>query len=60
MSRTLTFPPAMDWELVKPYIGRRGMCQPQEIAGAIAWLASDEAAFVHGAVLAMDGGVTAG
>jgi NAD(P)-dependent dehydrogenase (short-subunit alcohol dehydrogenase family) len=60
MSRTLRFPPEMDWELVKPYIGRRGLCQPQEIAGAIAWLASDEAAFVHGAVLAMDGGITAG
>jgi NAD(P)-dependent dehydrogenase (short-subunit alcohol dehydrogenase family) len=60
MNQTLRFPPAMDWELVKPYIGRRGLCQPQEIAGAIAWLASDEAAFVHGAVLAVDGGVTAG
>ena len=60
MNRALTFPPSMDWELVKPYIGRRGLCQPHEIAGAIAWLASDEASFVHGAVLAMDGGVTAG
>jgi NAD(P)-dependent dehydrogenase (short-subunit alcohol dehydrogenase family) len=32
---------------------------PAEIAAAIAYLASDEASFVHGAVLAVDGGRTA-
>jgi len=29
---------------------------PDEIAAAIAYLASDEASFVHGAILAVDGG----
>ncbi len=29
---------------------------PQEIASAIVYLASDQASFVHGAVLAVDGG----
>ena len=29
---------------------------PQEIASAIIYLASDEASFIHGAVLAVDGG----
>jgi len=60
MNRTLQFPKAMDWKLVKPYMGRRGMAQPEEIAGAIAYLASDEARFVHGAILSIDGGVAAG
>jgi NAD(P)-dependent dehydrogenase (short-subunit alcohol dehydrogenase family) len=60
MNTTMQFPEAMDWKLVKPYMGRRGMCQPEEIAGAIAYLASDEARFVHGAVLSVDGGVAAG
>ena len=50
----------MDWKLVKPYMGRRGMCKPEEVAGAIAYLSSDEARFVHGAVLSIDGGVAAG
>jgi NAD(P)-dependent dehydrogenase (short-subunit alcohol dehydrogenase family) len=60
MNRTMHFPKAMDWKLVKPYMGRRGMAQPGEIAAAIAYLASDEARFVHGAILSIDGGVAAG
>jgi NAD(P)-dependent dehydrogenase (short-subunit alcohol dehydrogenase family) len=32
---------------------------PDEIAGAITYLASDDASFVHGAILAVDGGRTA-
>lgn len=39
-------------------LGRLG--EPCEIANAYAWLASDEAAFVHGAVLSVDGGIVLG
>lgn len=39
-------------------LGRLG--QPCEIANAYAWLACDEAAFVHGAVLSVDGGIVLG
>jgi NAD(P)-dependent dehydrogenase (short-subunit alcohol dehydrogenase family) len=60
MNEKLQFPDGMDWELVKPYTGRRGMCQPEEIAGAIAYLASDEAKFAHGSIFSIDGGVAAG
>jgi 3-oxoacyl-[acyl-carrier protein] reductase len=38
-------------------LGRRG--QPEEVAAAYAFLASDEASFVHGAALVIDGGQTA-
>jgi NAD(P)-dependent dehydrogenase (short-subunit alcohol dehydrogenase family) len=48
----------MDWKLVT-YMGHRGMCEAEEVAGAIAYLASDEARFVHGTVLSIDGGVVA-
>jgi NAD(P)-dependent dehydrogenase (short-subunit alcohol dehydrogenase family) len=38
-------------------LGRAG--QPEDIASAVAFLASDEAAFITGQVLAVDGGQTA-
>ncbi len=39
-------------------IGRMG--EPDDIANAYAWLASDQASFVHGAVLSVDGGLVTG
>jgi NAD(P)-dependent dehydrogenase (short-subunit alcohol dehydrogenase family) len=37
--------------------GRPGT--PDEVAAAIAWLVSDEASYVHGALVPVDGGITA-
>jgi 3-oxoacyl-[acyl-carrier protein] reductase len=39
-------------------IGRMG--QPEDIAEAYVWLASDAASFVHGTVLSVDGGIVVG
>jgi 3-oxoacyl-[acyl-carrier protein] reductase len=39
-------------------LGRMG--SPEDIANAYVWLASDAAAFVHGAVLSVDGGLVMG
>ena len=43
--------------LAEAPLGR--IAEPREIAYAVAWLASDEAAFVTGTSLVVDGGVTA-
>jgi NAD(P)-dependent dehydrogenase (short-subunit alcohol dehydrogenase family) len=59
LNKKLDFPKEMNWKLAKPYVGHRGMCQPEEVAGAIAYLASEEARFVHGSILSIDGGVAA-
>jgi len=39
-------------------LGRMG--QPEDIANAYAWLASDQASFITGTVLSVDGGVVTG
>ena len=39
-------------------VGRVG--RPEDVAAAVAFLSADEAGFVNGASLAVDGGLTAG
>ena len=46
-----------EYERTKVPLGRRG--RAEEVAAAYAFLASDEASFVHGATLVVDGGQTA-
>jgi NAD(P)-dependent dehydrogenase (short-subunit alcohol dehydrogenase family) len=53
-------PADVDWDLVMRYTGARGLAQPDDIAGLFAFLASDEARNIHGAVVSSDGGMTAG
>ncbi len=52
-------PVAAEREVVD-YAPMKRMCTPQEIAMAIVYLASDEARFVTGSALAIDGGSSAG
>ena len=46
----------LDGMRAKVPVGRLG--RPEEIAAAYLYLASDEAAYVNGAVLSVDGGMT--
>lgn len=48
----------LDSMVARTPLGRMG--EPQDIAEAYVWLASDAAAFVHGAVLSVDGGLVMG
>ena len=57
LNEKIDFPDEIDWDLVKRYMGQRGLCGPDEIAAAIAYLASHEARFVHGTILSIDGGI---
>jgi meso-butanediol dehydrogenase / (S,S)-butanediol dehydrogenase / diacetyl reductase len=53
-----TFPSDIDVALVKRMSGVRGMTEPQEVAGLFAFLASDEARSITGAVYTIDNGLT--
>ena len=50
-------PGIQDWMVAKTPAGRMG--NPEEIADAIVWLSSDEASFVTGAIVPIDGGMIA-
>lgn len=53
-----TFPADMDPDLAGRMAGVRGLAEPEEVAGVFAFLASDEARSVTGAVYTIDNGLT--
>ncbi len=60
LARQFKLPEGADLELFQRVLPRVRMAEPEEIAAAVAYLASPEARYVNGAVLAIDGGQTAG
>jgi 3-oxoacyl-[acyl-carrier protein] reductase len=48
----------LDGMVSRTPLGRMG--KPEDIANAYVWLASDQASFVHGTVLSVDGGIVTG
>ncbi len=60
MSRDFQMPDDLDYALMQRYIGFRPMADPTEVANVIAFVASDEASRMHGAIVTVDGGLTAG
>lgn len=61
MSQNSTVPPNIDPKLLERLAPKLGaMCDPEDIAAAVAYLASDEARYVTGIAFAVDCGQTAG
>ena len=59
IATSTTFPSDVDIDLVRRISGLRGMAEPEEIAALFAFLASDEARSVTGAIYTVDNGLTA-
>jgi NAD(P)-dependent dehydrogenase (short-subunit alcohol dehydrogenase family) len=60
LTRGYQMPADVDWDLVGRYISPRGMAKPADMSALFAFLASDEASNIHGAIVSNDAGMTAG
>jgi len=60
MNSGIAMPEGLNPKLIKPYMGMRGMGTAEDVASLIAYVASDEARTIHGAVLSIDNGMMAG
>ena len=60
MARGVDLPEGADTSLFQKMMPLMAVAEPEEIAGAVAYLASDEARYVNGAALSIDGAQTAG
>lgn len=49
----------LNYDLMKKMVSPMGFTQPDKMAGVFAFIASDEANYMTGSVVAMDGGITA-
>lgn len=60
IAANLKMPEGVDYELIKRFSGMRGLVEVDDVAGMIAYLASDAGKGFHGACVTMDRGITAG
>ena len=59
-AHTIDVPDGADWELIMRVAALRGFMSAEQVAQVVAFVASDEASAVHGSVLTVDQGHTAG
>jgi len=59
-AHTIEVPEGADWDLIMRVSAQRGFMSADDVAGVIAFLASDDAVGVHGSIQLVDQGHTAG
>ncbi len=60
MAHGTDLPADADWKLIAPLMGFRAMSEPEDIAAVILFVASPDAAAMHGSIVSADSGLTAG
>lgn len=58
LSRAFTMPEGSDMEFMSKMMTPRGMAEPGDLASLFAYIASDEARYMTGAIVSMDAGLT--
>lgn len=59
-AHSIDVPEGADWELIMRVAALRGFMSAEQVAQVVAFVASDEASAVHGSILTVDQGHTAG
>jgi NAD(P)-dependent dehydrogenase (short-subunit alcohol dehydrogenase family) len=52
------FPEGVEWKVFRKFMSPLGNSTPDEIAATVAYVASDEARYMVGAIVSVDGGIT--
>lgn len=60
LTNSFHIPDGVDIDLMTPYMGFRGMGEPDDIASLFAFVASDDGRNMHGSILSSDTGITCG
>lgn len=60
LTNSFHIPDGVDIDLMTPYMGFRGMGEPDDIASLFAFVASDDGRNMHGSILSTDTGITCG
>lgn len=60
LTNSFHIPDGVDIDLMTPYMGFRGMAEPDDIASLFAFVASDDGRNMHGSILSSDTGITCG
>lgn len=57
LTKGFRLPEDVDFDVLRPVMSRLGASQPEEVAGCVAYVASDEARYMIGSIVSIDGGL---
>ena len=59
LTKGFRMPEGANVDLYRPIMSRIGVSEPEEVASCIAYVASDDARYMHGSIVSIDGGLVA-
>jgi NAD(P)-dependent dehydrogenase (short-subunit alcohol dehydrogenase family) len=57
LTKGFRLPEGVDLDVLRPVMSRLGASQPEEVASCVAYVASDEARYMIGSIISIDGGL---
>lgn len=57
LTKGFRLPEDVDFDVLRPVMSRLGASQPEEVASCVAYVASDEARYMIGSIVSIDGGL---